>query len=246
MATPVSVTPTTISLAPGNTSELVTLSNESDTATRFEISVSAWTESEDGKTSLAPTNDLVLFPALLDLPARGSKKIRLGAEHAAAGVEKNYRLTIHELPQPSAAPGQFQIQVLTNMTLPVFIAAPGEQAKIAIVQPTVDHDVLSFTVANPGSAHFVLQTVSVAGSGAGGEAFNIAQKGWYVLAGGRRTYHIALGKDACKATAAVIKTVTDTASIGPGGEMRVPIPPGSCGEGATKFVESRTSEPAQP
>ena len=245
LATPVSVTPTTVALAPGNTSELVTLTNESDTAARFEISVSAWTESEDGKTELVPTNDLVFFPALLELPARGSKKIRLGAEHLQGGVEKNYRLTIHELPQPVATPGQLQIQVLTNMTLPIFLAAPGAQPKMNI-EPSVGHGALTFTVSNPGSAHFLLQNVNVVGSGAGGEAFNVAQKGWYVLAGGRRTFHVALGSDACKASVAVIKTVTDTPVSGLSGDTHVSIPAGSCGPGATKFSEPHAPEPVKP
>ncbi len=244
-ATPVSVTPTTIALVPGNTSELVTLSNESDTPARFEISVAAWTESVDGKTILTPTNDLVLFPALLELPARGNKKIRLGSEHLDGVVEKSYRLIIHELPQAASSAAQLQIQVLTNMTLPIFTAAPGTQPKINI-ESSVTHDALAFTVSNPGSAHFVLQNISVVGTGAGAEAFNVAQKGWYVLPGGRRTYHVALGKDACKANAAIIKDTTDTQNIGPSNEAHVAIPAGSCGDGATKFVEPHTPEPVQP
>ncbi len=243
LATPVSVTPTTVVLKPGNASELVTLTNESDNAARFEVNIQAWSETEDGKTNLVPTNELIVFPALLELPARGEKKIRLGAERLAGGVEKTYRLVIHELPQAATGQATLQIQVLTNMTLPVFVAPSDAQSKVKTEPPVIDNGTLRFTVANPGSAHFMLQNVNVVGTGSAGEAFNVNQKGWYVLAGGRRTFHVALGGDACRrASGIAIKAITDSAASGT--ETRLSIPAGTCGDGTPKFVEpQKTATP---
>ncbi len=241
-ATPVSVSPTSVALKPGSASELITLQNESDTAARFEVSVMNWSESADGKTNLTPTKDLIVFPTLLELPARGSKKIRLGTEHFAAGPEQSYRLVIHELPQPAAGQNVLEIQVLTNMTLPIFLANDMGRPKIAIESASVDNTgTLSFTVVNPGTAHFVLQTAAVTGLGPKGKAFEVAQKGWYVLPGGKRTYHVSLAGEPCRQTTELaIKMTTD----GPTAETRVPLPKGTCRDGLTRFFEPQKAEPA--
>ena len=239
-ATPVSVTPTSVVLKPGSASELITLTNESDTAARFEVTAHAWTESEDGKTNLTPTTDIIVFPALLELPARGSKKIRLGAENLATNVEKNYRLAIHELPQAASGQALLQIQVLTNMTLPIFLAAPNAQPKAKIENAGVEGGKLTFTVSNGGSAHFMLQRIDIAGRSAAAETFAVSQKGWYVLAGGRRTFKVDLGGDACRQTTALnIKAITD----GTPTETRVSLPAGTCGQGAPRFIDTRSAEP---
>jgi len=234
LATPVSVTPTTINLRPGNASELVTLSNESDNTARFEVTAFAWSESEDGRTDLTPTKDLIVFPALLELPPRGSKKIRLGSERPTAAGEKSYRLVINELPQAANSASTLQIQVLTNMTLPIFLTTTGGAPKVAIEDAKVEKGKLSFAVANHGSSRFVLQNVDVSGNGKDGRAFDVTQKGWYVLAGGRRKFEVALGGARCRqASEIAIKAVTD----GPVGETRVALPSDACGDGAVVFLD---------
>ncbi len=238
-ATPVSVTPTTINLRPGNASELVSLANESDTPARFEINAFVWTETEDGRTELTPTKDLIVFPALLELPPRGIKKIRLGAERPASGGEKSYRLVINELPQAAKGEAALQIQVLTNMTLPIFVSASAGAPKVVIEDAKVENGKLSFAVANGGTSRFVLQHVDVSGTGKGAQAFDVSQKGWYVLAGGKRRYEVALGGARCRqADAIAIKAVTDTTV----GEARVSMPAGVCGDGAVVFLDTRKTE----
>lgn len=237
-ATPVSVTPTTVVLMPGSNSELVTLTNESDTSARFEITAHAWTETEDGRTTLGPTQDLIVFPALLELPARGQKKIRLGTENTRTTVERNYRLAIRELPQAASAQNPLQIQVLTNMTLPIFVANPEAQAKIALQVDPPAAGKMRFTVSNTGGAHFMLQRIDIIGQGAAGEAFNVGQKGWYVLAGGRRTFEVALGGARCAAASSI--TVRAFTS-GPAGETRVALPPGACTGDDIRFVDTSST-----
>lgn len=238
LATPVSVTPTTINLRPGTASELISLANESDTPARFEVTAFAWQETEDGRTELTPTKDVIVFPALLELPPRGIKKIRLGTERPGAGAEKSYRLVINELPQAAKGAAALQIQVLTNMTLPIFVSGGVGAPKVSIEDTKIENGKLSFAVANGGTSRFVLQRIDVSGSGKGGQAFDVTQKGWYVLAGGKRRYEVTLGGARCRqAEAITIKAVTD----GPVGEARLALPASACGDGAVVFLDSRAA-----
>jgi fimbrial chaperone protein len=226
-AAPVSITPTTIVLGPGHTTALVSITNESDGPTRFETSVNIWTESAEGETGLTPSDDVVIFPQLIALAAHETKKVRIGTELPPPATERSYRLILQELPQINRDTGRVEIQVLSKISLPVFIAPPSAQARPAVDAPTLTNGTLSFNVVNAGGAHFMLKQVSVTGRGASGEAFALTTNGWYVLAGGRRTFRLSLAAADCKrASEIVIKTAGDAAPV----ETRLPITAAACGD----------------
>lgn len=238
-AAPVSITPTTIVLGPGHTTALVSITNESDAPTRFETSVNAWTESSEGETSLTPSDEVVIFPQLIALAAHETKKVRIGTELPPSGAERSYRLILQELPQINHDTGRVEIQVLSKISLPVFIAPPGAQARPTVDTPTLANGTLSFNVVNAGGAHFMLKQVSVTGHGATGESFSLDTNGWYVLAGGRRAFHLTLAAADCKRTSEiVIKTVGDAAPV----ETRLPVPANACGEAReSRFLKTGTA-----
>lgn len=238
----VSVTPTLVSLTPGKTTELISLTNESDQPSRFEITANKWTETEDGRTELMPASDIVVFPPLVEIPAHDTKKIRLGVERISGASEQSYRLIAQELPRMRGADAQVQIQVLTKFSVPIFVVPTQTRAEAAVLDASFDQNVLSFTIANPGSAHFVLQRVDVLGEG-GAKPFTVTQKGWYILPGGKRTYHVFLGAEACRdAKSLLIKAVGD----GPSAETRVAMPASACGHGVTRFIETARSDAPTP
>lgn len=235
-AAPVSITPTTIVLGPGRTTALVSITNESDGPTRFETSVNVWEESPEGETTLTPSNDVVIFPQLIALAPHETKKVRIGTELPTPAAERSYRLILQELPQLNRDTGRVEIQVLSKISLPVFVADPRAQGRPAVAAPALKDGVLSFDIANTGTAHFMLRQVNVIGRDAKGDAFTLASNGWYVLAGGRRSYQVALAAGDCRrATEIAIKTVSDA---GPA-EVRVPVPAGACGSAAeSRFLKT--------
>lgn len=234
-AAPVSITPTTIVLGPGRTTALVSITNESDGPTRFETSVNVWSESPEGETTLTPSNDVVIFPQLIALAPHETKRVRIGTELPTPAAERSYRLILQELPQINRDTGRVEIQVLSKISLPVFVADPRAQARPAVAAPILKDGVLSFDIANSGTAHFMLRQVNVAGRDAKGEAFTLASNGWYVLAGGRRSYQVALAAADCRrATEITIKTVSDA---GPA-EIRLPVAANACGSAAeSRFLK---------
>ena len=62
-----SVNPTQVYLSGRTTTSLLTLRNDSDEPLRFQLSVFAWDQRPDGEMLLAPTQDVVFFPAMLTL-----------------------------------------------------------------------------------------------------------------------------------------------------------------------------------
>ena len=241
-AAAVSVTPTTIILGPGHTTALISLTNESDEATRFETSVNAWSESPDGETALAPSADVVIFPQLIALAPHETKKVRVGTELPPAAAERSYRLIMQELPRLNRDTGRVQIQVLSKLSLPVFLTGPAAQARPAIEPPRLQNGTLSFDVVNTGAAHFMLKQVNVTGRGAGGDSFSLETKGWYVLAGGRRTFNLALAAADCrKASEIIIKATGDAAPA----ETRMPVAMNACGEAReSRFLKTGAATPS--
>ncbi|MGE4064657.1 MAG: molecular chaperone [Rhodospirillaceae bacterium] len=220
-----SVTPTTVVLGPGQTTALLTLTNEGDTPARFETTLNAWSESAAGETELTPSADIIVFPKLITLAPRESKKIRIGTELAPQASERSYRLILQELPQIDRETGQVNIQVLAKISLPIFLTPRNATAKPAIAGLGLENGVLSFDVVNAGSSRTIIRELSVQGRGASGEAFNLKTAGWYVLAGGRRRYQVALNAADCRRASEIAVTAAGDEPLA----VRLPVTPAACG-----------------
>src|SRR5713226_9619743 len=115
------VTPVRVTFsAPSST--LLTLRNESDQTLRFQVTSFAWSQDASGAVQLAPTEDIVFFPALLTLKPGEERKVRVAATVAAKDVERTYRIFFEELP-PLERPENSgaQVRILTKMGIPIFV-----------------------------------------------------------------------------------------------------------------------------
>ena len=212
------VAPVQLVFTGAETTALLTVRNQDADALRFQVTVSAWSQSPDGEMLLAPTEDVQLFPRLLSVPPGGEAKIRISSRVPRGPVEKTYRLFIEELPplerpdEPSGA----RLRVLTKTGVPIFISStqPLTNGKIEGVAAT--DGILRFTVRNEGSAHFSVRSVRVRLLGAGDAELAVnTLNGWYVLAGGQRDYALTLPDDVCAGVRAV-EVLADTTA----GELR--------------------------
>jgi fimbrial chaperone protein len=238
-AAPVTVTPTTVMLGPTQSSQLITLTNEGDTPTRYEANVSAWIENPDGTTTLQPSSDIIVFPQLTTLAPHESKRVRIGTEHAAGATERSYRLILQELPQINRDTGRVEIQVLAKISLPVFLTPKGAHAVATIGAPRLENGVLHFDVANTGRTRFMLRQVDVIGRDINGEIFSLKTTGWYVLAGGRRTYQVALNAADCSRSAEI--EIKASGEMNPA-SIKLPITSAACGSAReTQFLKTATN-----
>lgn len=208
------VTPVQVHMS-GKSSTLLTLTNESDSPLRFQISAFAWTQGPKGELQLAPTDDITFFPALLTLGAGQERKVRVGSNVDAGGVEKTYRIFFEELPPAeTAAQKPAEVKILTKMGIPIFVAPGTAVAEGKVSDLQLSGSDVSFRVVNSGTAHFSIQKVHVALlDDAGSRVFERDLDGWYVLAGGYREYRLAVPADVCRKVSNVaVDVATDIAS----------------------------------
>jgi len=224
------VTPVQVSLTSASPSMLLSLGNESDQELRFQISAFAWDMDDQGQMQLTPTRDIVFFPMLLTLAPGMERKVRVGSATSVGAAEKTYRIFVEELPPAGvtkAASAGSQVSVLTKMGIPIFLEPQHSESAGAIEILGFEAGHLRYRVRNTGNVHFVLQSVRVHGFGATGEDVVDRQSdGWYVLAGGSRTYEETLSADECTRLKSVsIEARTDRDPI----TVHLEPPAGACG-----------------
>ena len=221
------VNPTQIFLSGKTTTALLTLKNESDETLRFQLSAFAWQQTPAGEITLTPTEDVVFFPALLTLGPREERRIRVGSTIAPAAQERTYRVFVEELPPANVPAGASAVRVLTKMGIPIFIRPGREMASADLRALEMRGSSLHFTVANSGSVHFVPQKVTVRGTGGGGErVFEQDIQAWYILAGGRREFDLAMPETECARVRSVAVDVEFGATIL---KETLQTPGGACG-----------------
>lgn len=191
------VSPIRINLAPNESSTLITIRNEAKERLRLQVSVSAWDQSNSGDMVLVPTQEIIFYPTLLTINPGDQRNVRVGTKNAVVEKEKSYRIFIEELPSQLKLTTT-GVRLLTRMSVPIFIQPTKPEARPRIEQMALSAPGFSFELKNGGNAHFQPRQILVRGSGATGETV-LERKipGWYVLAGGKRTYHLDVPKGDC-------------------------------------------------
>lgn len=222
------VNPVQVFLSAKTRSALLTVRNESGDTLRFQLSVFAWDQSPQGEVLLNPTEEIVFFPSLLTLAPGEERRVRVGTVTPPTSNEKTYRIFVDELPpnsKPGGAQGGAEVRLLTKMGVPIFIQ-PDQKSEGARVQEMVmRRRLLSFQIKNTGNVHFVPQNIRVKGYGAGGDTlFERRLQGWYILAGGYRSYELEIPKGDCAKVKTLAVEVGEQQSL----KERLEVPPSAC------------------
>src|SRR6266436_745846 len=204
MAVPVyaanfAVSPMGVRLGSGQRNQMIVMTNHDNVPLRFQLTAYKWDERPDGQMVLTPTDDVIFFPQLFDLPPHGAQNIRVGTVAPATDNEKTYRLVMHQLesfeaPRPVGIIERTAIvNVLTNLRIPVYVEPPAPKAQASVDSLRLSNGLLNFTVKNSGNTHFRIESLRVDGFGAAPQpVFSKTANGWYVLAGGSRNYALTL------------------------------------------------------
>ncbi len=194
-----SVNPTQVYLSATVKSALVTIRNETDQAVRFQVAAMAWDQDDTGHMQMAPTEEIVFFPALLTLQPREERRVRLGTTLAPGPREKTYRLVVEELPPLQTGTPATGVAMLTKMTIPVFLQPARVSAQALLTDVGVSGGHLTFRLRNGGTTHFVPQGIRVTGKDeAGVTVVDQQATAWYLLAGGSRLFDLAVAEPQCK------------------------------------------------
>ena len=217
------VDPTQIFLFNRTGSVLLTLHNESTETLSFQLSVFAWAQSNSGEMQLQPTQDIVFYPPLLTLKPSETRRVRVAtATNFDPAREKTYRLFVEELPPTDTPKG---VRVLTKMGIPIFMRPAKEVATASLTDVRQQDGMLKFTLANVGTVHVVPRSVKVRGFAGSAAAFEKDLDSWYVLAGGRRDFEMALPKSGCaKVTSIAVDVEFESGQV----QEQLLTPSGAC------------------
>jgi len=227
-ASGLNVSPVQVWLTQETSKSLLTLRNEGPEDARYQVSIMTWDEDARAGMKLAPTEDIIVFPTILELKVGETRSLRVGAVVPFGPIEKTYRVFLEELPAPEKPQARSTVRVLTRVGIPIFLAPVQTLEDRKLSTLSLDKGNASVDVQNTGNVHLRVDTVRLEGFAEGGNrVFEKQAQGWYVLAGGHKRYELEVPKDACgKIRKLVVSVKTDKEQV-----LQEPLetPGGACG-----------------
>jgi fimbrial chaperone protein len=203
------VKPIRVYLSKDAGSTVLTIENQDQKVLRLQVRAYAWTNDRRGQPVLTPSDDLIVFPTLVDINPMEHRSIRIGFSGNADARELTYRIALDEMPSLDSqlsknhAPG---LEVRTRITVPVFFTPLISAPKAELDQLTISRGVVRGSFSNEGNVHATVTAVNVVGRDASGaKLFDKQINGWYVLAGQGWDFQTGIGRSCSK-----LKTVSVT------------------------------------
>lgn len=154
LAATFSVSPVRIYMEPRERAAAVTVVNEGDAELVLESELFQWTQKADGTDELTPTDDLILAPPILKLPAKSRQVLRLAnLKPVPPGEQLTYRMIVREVPEAAEPKPGVQIQISLAFSLPVFITPPGVKSRLVCGASRKSATLLVATCENQGNAY---------------------------------------------------------------------------------------------
>jgi fimbrial chaperone protein len=223
------LTPVIVELSRQQSNAILALRNDNATPVRYQLSAVTWDQDSAGQLRLAPTKDVILFPLLLSLQPGERRNVRVGVQPDKFGaVEKTFRVFLDQLPSPDRPGNKPAVQVLTRVSIPVFLAPDRSVPALRIEKTEISQGKVSFQLQNLGNVRVrPTEIVADALSGNGAAVTRQRWDGWYVLAGADRAYQWPLPKEGCER----VRSVRIEARLEGGKALAssLELPGGACG-----------------
>lgn len=182
------ITPVRIFMTPRDRAVAVTVVNESDEEVVMQADLYTWKQKADGSDDLQLTEDLILTPPILKLPAHGRQVVRLARlGPPPSGEQLTYRLIVREVPEAHKN-SQLQLQVALAFSLPVFITPAGVKRKLDCGLKRSAPDTVQVLCANSGNAYAQIRGLEVVD--AGGAKLASREQGGYLLPSVQRSFEL--------------------------------------------------------
>jgi fimbrial chaperone protein len=175
------VLPVSIQLVPGQMATALTVINQTDSETAFQVRAFAWAQPGTGDDQLTPTNELLASPPLGTAGAGATQVVRLVLRRPASNKEATYRILLDQIPPP-ASPGT--VRIALRLSIPVF-AEPAVRVA-PHVQWHIENDGRQphLVAVNDGTQHETVRDLAL------GAAKIDAKTSPYILAGATRRWRI--------------------------------------------------------
>jgi fimbrial chaperone protein len=117
-----SVFPLRGEMSQAKTTEVFTIRNQSNDSVVVQANVVKWSQ-RDGQEVLEPTREVLVAPAVIEVPANESQIVRIAVRRPPdANKEDTYRLLIQEIPKRRETKDT-QLTFALNISLPIFFSA---------------------------------------------------------------------------------------------------------------------------
>lgn len=119
-----SISPTVVELSSKKKVTSITVENNSDTNLRYQANTLYWSQI-DGKNQYAASNELLVVPAIVEIPAGASQIFRVTPRYPQINsIEKSYRLILENITEiaPQESPKTNRVVFLISHDLPVFLS----------------------------------------------------------------------------------------------------------------------------
>jgi fimbrial chaperone protein len=166
LASALSISPLRVDLSVEEPIATLNVSNKDTTSTTLQAHLMQWTQNK-GEDVYTKTKEMLVTPPIFTIAPSQKQVIRIATRAPAANPqqEQAYRLYLKELPHP-VAPGFNGITVLSEISLPVFVAP--------LVPPVVSlrwtaqhlpHDNIRLRLTNAGNIHAKITHLRISASG---------------------------------------------------------------------------------
>lgn len=215
----IGIAPVGISLAPGETTTVVRITNRDTAPAAVQVRPYAWDQG-DGSDRLSATSLLLVSPPITTIAPGQTQIVRLLLKSPAADKETSYRILFDQIPT-AATPGG--VRIALRISIPVFaLPAQTVRSKLTWQATATAPGEAELVVSNAGNRHARLSALRIT---AGKGAISLEEApNFYVLPGAVRHLHLKAIGDALK----------------PGGTLRVSA---SSDEGdivATALLQARS------
>ncbi len=156
------VTPVRIYMTPRDRAVAVTVINEGATDIVMQAELFSWNQKADGQDELLATDDLVMAPPIMTVPARSRQVLRLmRLSPPPAGQEQTYRMLLREVPEAAARPENAGMQVALAFSLPVFITPPGAKRNLSCSPARLPDGAVAARCENKGMAYAQVRSIAL-------------------------------------------------------------------------------------
>jgi fimbrial chaperone protein len=180
------VSPINVQMGSAQRAAVLTVVNQGDRETSFQIRAFGWQQDQSGDDHLTPTDELVASPPLATVAPGATQIIRLVLRTPPQNREAPYRILFDQLTPPGEAG---RVHVALRLSIPVFAGSSGRLTP-DVQWRIVNQDGRPWLVAvNNGSRHETFRDMAL--RDADGTAVKIVVKSPpHVLAGGMRRWLI--------------------------------------------------------
>ena len=180
------VLPVSIQMAAGQMATTLTVINQGDSETSFQVRAFTWSQPGAGEDQLAATDELLASPPLATVAAGATQVVRMILRRPPQGQEASYRILLDQIPPP-AAPGT--VRIALRLSIPILAEPATRSSATCAMADRKRRRTGALVAVNDGSRHETVRDIALATAG-GGSLKVEANISPYILAGATRRWRI--------------------------------------------------------